>query len=54
LARLNNGQALTVKIGAQDALAVGETIELRWSAEDCRAFASAAATSRNSSKSGRE
>jgi putative spermidine/putrescine transport system ATP-binding protein len=54
LARLDNGQALTVKIGAQDALAVGETIELRWSAEDCRAFASATATSRNSSKSGRE
>jgi putative spermidine/putrescine transport system ATP-binding protein len=52
LARLANGQTLTVKISAQEALETGETIELCWSAADCRAFASTAAAS-SGSKSGR-
>ena len=38
LARLANGQVLTVKVGPEAALAVGETIDLNWLASDCRAF----------------
>jgi putative spermidine/putrescine transport system ATP-binding protein len=52
IARLANGQSLTVKIGAQEAVANGETITLCWSAEDCRVFASTSAE-RDSSKPGR-
>jgi putative spermidine/putrescine transport system ATP-binding protein len=52
LARLANGQTLIVKIGAQEGLATGETIDLCWSAADCRAFTSAA-PGRDVSKPGR-
>jgi putative spermidine/putrescine transport system ATP-binding protein len=53
MARLSNGQSLTVKIGAREVAANGETISLCWSAEDCRAFASTSADQRDSSKPGR-
>jgi putative spermidine/putrescine transport system ATP-binding protein len=43
LARLANGQTLTVKIAAQEALANGDAIHLCWDADDCRVFGSAAA-----------
>jgi putative spermidine/putrescine transport system ATP-binding protein len=53
MARLANGQSLTVKIGAQQVVSNGETVDLYWAAEDCRAFASNAAARRDSSKPGR-
>ena len=38
LARLANGQVLTVKIGPEATMATGEAIELCWPTSDCRAF----------------
>jgi putative spermidine/putrescine transport system ATP-binding protein len=38
LARLANGQVLTVKIGPESTTAAGEAIDLCWPASDCRAF----------------
>jgi putative spermidine/putrescine transport system ATP-binding protein len=38
LARLSDGQILTVKIGPEVAMAAGEPIELCFLASDCRAF----------------
>jgi putative spermidine/putrescine transport system ATP-binding protein len=43
LAKLAGGQVLTVKIDADSTLATGETIELCWSAAECRAFPAAVA-----------
>jgi putative spermidine/putrescine transport system ATP-binding protein len=43
MARLANGQTLTVKIAAQEALANGDAIHLCWEVHDCRVFGSAAA-----------
>jgi putative spermidine/putrescine transport system ATP-binding protein len=38
LARLANGQVLTLKIGPEGAPATGETVDLCWSSADSRAF----------------
>jgi putative spermidine/putrescine transport system ATP-binding protein len=38
LARLVNGQVLTVKIGPEATMPAGEAIDLCWSTSDCRAF----------------
>jgi putative spermidine/putrescine transport system ATP-binding protein len=38
LARLANGQVLTVKIGPEATMATGEAIDLCWPSSDCRAF----------------
>jgi putative spermidine/putrescine transport system ATP-binding protein len=38
LARLANGQVLTIKVGPEVGLATNETITLFWSSADCRAF----------------
>jgi putative spermidine/putrescine transport system ATP-binding protein len=38
LARLANGQVVTVKIGPEAAMATGEATNLWWSSTDCRAF----------------
>ena len=38
LARLANGQVLTVKIGPEATMPAGEAIDLCWSTSDCRAF----------------
>ena len=53
MTRLANGQSLTVNIAAQEVVTNGETIDLCWSAEDCRAFASTSTAERDSSKPGR-
>jgi putative spermidine/putrescine transport system ATP-binding protein len=53
LTRLGTGQALTVKVGAGDAPANGEPIDLCWSADDCRAFAAPSDAAQQSSKPGR-
>jgi putative spermidine/putrescine transport system ATP-binding protein len=42
LARLPNGQSLTVKIGPEAALATNEGVSLFWSSTDCRAFPASA------------
>jgi putative spermidine/putrescine transport system ATP-binding protein len=46
LVRLGNGQELMVKVGAQDALAAGEIVDVYWQTADCRAFPSVAARGR--------
>ncbi|TDQ29646.1 ABC transporter ATP-binding protein [Phyllobacterium brassicacearum] len=38
LARLQNGQLLTVKVSPETMMITGETISLGWSQRDCRAF----------------
>jgi putative spermidine/putrescine transport system ATP-binding protein len=43
LARLANGQVLTVKIGPESTMPAGEMIDLCWSTSDCRAFPAGAA-----------
>jgi putative spermidine/putrescine transport system ATP-binding protein len=52
LARLADGQILTVKIGAEVTMAAGEAVELCWRAADCRAFAADAAANLKSSSKG--
>ena len=44
LARLSDGQVLTVKIGPEVALTAGAPVELSWPAADCRAFPADAAS----------
>ena len=44
LARLANGQVLTVKVGPEMAAATNETVDLFWSSADCRAFPASAVT----------
>ncbi|SED57646.1 putative spermidine/putrescine transport system ATP-binding protein [Rhizobiales bacterium GAS191] len=53
LARLGNGQILTVKIGPEAAPATGETIDLCWSSADSRAFPVNAVQHGNASNTGR-
>ena len=53
LARLPSGQLLTVKIKPEATIATGETVELGWSASDCRAFAADAAATNKSSNTGK-
>ncbi|WP_413992583.1 ABC transporter ATP-binding protein [Labrys okinawensis] len=43
LARLANGQILTVKIRPEAVMATGEAVDLAWAIEDCRAFPMSAA-----------
>ena len=50
LARLANGEVLTVKLGADSPFAVGQTVTLAWSASDCRAFGKATETVSNSGR----
>ena len=45
LARLANGQILTVKIRPEASMAMGEPVDLAWSTGDCRAFPTGAAAS---------
>ncbi|QEN91343.1 ABC transporter ATP-binding protein [Labrys sp. KNU-23] len=45
LARLANGQILTVKIRPEASMAMGEPVDLTWSTGDCRAFPTGAAAS---------
>ena len=41
LARLQNGQIVTVKVGPEATMANGESVTLAWSPADCRAFPAA-------------
>jgi len=52
LARLANGQILTVKIGPESTMATGEAIELCWSTSDCRAFPAGAVPNGKPSNTG--
>ncbi|WP_342358730.1 ABC transporter ATP-binding protein [Terrarubrum flagellatum] len=54
LARLENGDVLTVKIGPEGAPPSGEKIQLSWNAVDSRAFTAGVAAPRNISASRRE
>ena len=53
LARLANGQVLTVKVGPEMAAATNETIVLFWSSTDCRAFPASAVADGNQPSIGR-
>jgi len=53
LARLANGQVLTVKIGPEATMAAGEAIELCWLTSDCRAFPAGAVPDGKPSNTGR-
>jgi putative spermidine/putrescine transport system ATP-binding protein len=53
LARLANGQILTLKIGPEGAPASGEAIDLCWSSADSRAFPADAVQNPNPANTGR-
>jgi putative spermidine/putrescine transport system ATP-binding protein len=53
LARLVNGQVLTVKIGPEATMPAGEAIDLCWSTSDCRAFPAGAVPAGKPSNTGR-
>ena len=53
LARLANGQVLTVKVGPEMAAATNETVDLFWSSTDCRAFPASAVADGNQPSIGR-
>jgi putative spermidine/putrescine transport system ATP-binding protein len=53
LARLANGQVLTVKIGPEATMPAGEAINLCWATSDCRAFPAGAAPDGKPSNTGR-
>jgi putative spermidine/putrescine transport system ATP-binding protein len=53
VARLANGQALTVKVGPEATFTAGEAIELCWLTSDCRAFPASAVPSGKPSNTGR-
>jgi putative spermidine/putrescine transport system ATP-binding protein len=53
LARLANGQVLTVKIGPEATMPAGEAIDLCWSTSDCRAFPAGAVPDGKPSNTGR-
>ena len=52
LARLTNGQVLTVKVGPEAILTTGEAIELCWPTSDCRAFPAGAVPDGKSTNKG--
>ena len=52
LARLANGQVLTVKVGPEATLTTGEAIELCWPTSDCRAFPAGAVPDGKSTNTG--
>jgi putative spermidine/putrescine transport system ATP-binding protein len=52
LARLANGQVLTVKVGPEATMAAGEVIELSWPISDCRAFPAGAVPDGKASNTG--
>jgi putative spermidine/putrescine transport system ATP-binding protein len=53
LARLADGQVLTVKVGPEAAMATSDTINLFWSSADCRAFPAGAVADGNRASIGR-
>ena len=53
LARLDNGQVLTVKVRPDAAMATGDVIDLCWSSTDCRVFPADTMPEGHSSKAGR-
>jgi putative spermidine/putrescine transport system ATP-binding protein len=52
LARLANGQVLTVKIGPEATMAAGEAIDLCWPTADCRAFPAGVIADGNTANTG--
>ena len=53
LARLANGQVLTVKIGPEATMPAGGAIDLCWTTSDCRAFPAGATPNGEASNTGR-